>query len=102
MARQTSKDAASRTGNSLATRLKTPAIAGGAAVLGLAGGVALGRRSARSASANLAEAAKQIGSFGEKVGDLATEVSMVREGVANSRKRSPIEVVLEGLTARRA
>ena len=79
-----------------------PAIAGGAAVLGLAGGVVLGRRGSHSVSANLADAAKEIGSFGERVGDLATEVRMVREGVAHSPRRSPIEVVLEGLTSRRA
>lgn len=86
---------------SLASRLKTPMLAGGAAVIGLAGGVALGRRGNRSATANLAEAAKQIGSFGEKVGDLATEVRTVREGVAHGERRSPVEVVLEGLTSRR-
>ena len=100
MARQTRKNA-SQASSSLVERLKTPAIAGGAAVLGLAGGVAIGRRKTNSASANLAEAARQIGTFGEKVGDLATQVSMVREGVAQGRKRSPIEVVLEGLTSRR-
>jgi hypothetical protein len=100
MARQSSKEA-SPTASSLATRMKTPALAGGAAMLGFAGGVALGRRSAPSTSANLAETAKQIGNFGEKVGHLATQLNMVREGVAQEGKRSPIEIVLEGLTSRR-
>ena len=100
MAQQTRrKDPA--TASSIASKLRTPAIAGGAVVVGLAGGIALGRRGSHSASANLAEAAKQIGHFGEKVGDLATEVRIVREGVAHSPRRSPIEVVLEGLTSRR-
>lgn len=101
------------TASSLAGKLKTPAIAGGAAVAGLAGGLALAKRgsstkllgvrmpSARATSKNLADAAKQIGSFGERVGELANEVRMVREGVAHSHRRSPVEVVLEGLTSRR-
>jgi hypothetical protein len=104
------------TARSLASKLKTPAIAGGAAVAGLAGGLALaGRGSHRkllgvplptatktqATSRNLAEAAKQIGSFGERVGELATEVRMVREGAAQDHSPSPIEVVLQGLTSRR-
>jgi len=102
MAQQRRKNGDASTAGSLAKRMKAPAIVGGAAVAGLAGGVALGRRGSRSATANMAEAAKQIGSFGEKVGDLATEVRMVREGVAHSQRRSPVEVLLEGLTSRRA
>lgn len=93
---------------SVVERLKAPALAGGAAVAGLLGGIVLARRGpatkllgTRTASKNLAEAAKQIGSFGEHVGELATEVRMVREGVANTRSRSPVEVVLQGLTSRR-
>ncbi len=104
------------TASPLASRLKTSAIAGGAAAAGLAGGLLLAQRSSRkkvmgvalpsvtgpkATSKNLAEAAKQVGSFGERVGELATEVRMIREGVAHSQKRSPIEVVLEGLTSRR-
>jgi hypothetical protein len=54
----------------------------------------------QAAARNLAEAAKQVGSFGEHVGELATEIRTVREGVANTQKRSPIEVVLQGLTSR--
>ncbi len=101
------------TASSLGSRLKTPAIAGGAAVAGLAGGLALAKRSsskkllgvrmpiAQATSKNLADAAKQIGGFGERVGELAHEVRLVREGVAHSHRRSPVEVVLEGLTSRR-
>ncbi len=111
------KSSARTQANTLAQRLKTPAIAAGAAAAGLAGGIALTGRGSRkkvlgvrvpaggaaqSTSQNLAEAAKQIGSFGERVGELANEVRMVREGVAQSRTRSPIEVVLQGLTSRRS
>lgn len=101
---------------SLASKLKTPAIASGAAVAGLVGGLALSRGGSRpkvlgkrlpsslgaqATSQNLADAAKQIGSFGERIGELANEVRLVREGVAHSQRRSPVEVVLEGLTSRR-
>jgi hypothetical protein len=101
--------------DSIARKAKTPAIAGGAAVAGLIGGIALSRRApgkkilgvrlgagtARAASENLADAAKEIGAFGEHVGELANEIRVVREGVADRHSRSPIEVVLEGLTTRR-
>ncbi len=87
---------------SLASKLKVPAIATGAAAAGLVGGLIAGRSAKKPASQNLAEAAKQIGSFGERVGELASEIRTVREGVAGARnhKRSPIEVVLQGLTSR--
>lgn len=99
-------------GDSLSERVKTSAIAGGAAAAGLAGGLMLARRGkvlgmrvpgsgSASVAKNLAEAAKQVGGFGERVGDLANEIRLVREGVAHNQKRSPVEVVLEGLTSRR-
>jgi hypothetical protein len=57
---------------------------------------------ARAVSENLAEAAKNVGSFGEGMGSLAAEVRQVRESIAmaGEPKRSPIEVVLQGLTRR--
>jgi hypothetical protein len=98
-------------------------MAGGAAVAGMAGGVALsgvlGRRAPFAAKAlakprvqirsrDLARTAKEIGSFGKGVGSfgenlatLAVEVRQAREAVAHRSRRSPIEVVLDGLTARR-
>jgi hypothetical protein len=110
-----SNHAASSTSSSLASKAKTPAIAGGAAVAGLVGGIALSRRApgkkvlgvrlggggARAASESLADAAREIGTFGERVGELANEIRVVREGVSDRHARSPIEVVLEGLTTRR-
>jgi hypothetical protein len=121
MAQQQARTSASKSTNSsewesIARKAKTPAIAGGAAVAGLIGGIALSRRApgktilgvrlgtgtARAASESLADAAKEIGTFGERVGELANEIRVVREGVADRHSRSPIEVVLEGLTTRRS
>jgi hypothetical protein len=51
----------------------------------------------------MADAAKNVGSFGEGMGSLAAEVRKVREGVAEEGAqggRSPIEVVLRALTSR--
>lgn len=95
---------------------KTPLLAGGAALAGAAGGVALGatRKAARLADArtrprvgfqirseDLARTAKELGSFGEQLGMVATELGRAREAAAATKHRSPIEVVLQGLTARR-
>ena len=52
-------------------------------------------------SKDLATAAKEVGHFGERVGDLANELRSFREGAANGSANSPIEVLLRGLTARR-
>jgi hypothetical protein len=58
----------------------------------------------QAVSRNLAHAAKDVGRFGEGMGSLAAELRRVREGIAENggeNRRSPIEVVLEGLTSRR-
>ena len=53
-------------------------------------------------SRDVAKAAKEVGSFGQQVGALATELRHAREESGNgSKHRSPVEVVLDGLTARR-
>jgi hypothetical protein len=49
----------------------------------------------------MAKAAKEVGNFGAQVGELATELQRARESADGKRHRSPIEVVLQGLTARR-
>jgi hypothetical protein len=101
-----------------ASKAKTPLLAGGAALAGLAGGVAIGargmrqrkvmgvpmpRRSAmKKSTKNLASAAKDVGKFGQQVGELSGEVRRTREAMNSSKRRSPIEVVLEGLTSRRS
>jgi hypothetical protein len=101
-----------------ASNAKTPLLASGAALAGLAGGVALGARGTRqrkvlgmpvprrsvlkSSTKDLATAAKQAGKLGQQVSELTSEVRHTREAIDSGRKRrSPIEVVLEGLTARR-
>jgi hypothetical protein len=93
-------------------------MAGGAALMGAAGGLALGTRQARRhrkmgmtiprrpqvkvKSRDVARAAKEVGAFGAQVGHLASELQNAREGANGGKHRSPVEVVLEGLTARRS
>ena len=102
-------DAASSVGR-VASKAKTPLLAGSAAVAGVAGGIALGRNSksrlrrpkVKIDSHDLAKAAKEVGQFGVDVGQLAAELRRNREAAHGhgAKKRSPIEVVLEGLTSR--
>ncbi|MET0305994.1 MAG: hypothetical protein ABW196_07170 [Solirubrobacterales bacterium] len=98
-------------------KAKVPLLAGGAALAGAAGGLALGARQARRGkglskaiarrpqvkvkSKDLASAAKDVGTFGAQLGHLANELQQARES-GNGKHRSPLEVVLEGLTARRS
>lgn len=94
-----------------ARKAKTPLLAGGAAVAGAAGGLALGARQARRSkplrrpkvkirSRDLAKAARDVGQFGMDVGELASELRRNRETADGGKHRSPIEVVLQGLTSR--
>ena len=102
--------------SSAAGKVKWPALAGGAALAGLAGGVALGaqRNSGRKilgmrvgqgrgeAGKNLADTSKNIGKFSENVGQFAAEMRKTREAIeTGSKHSSPIEVALRALTARR-
>lgn len=95
-----------------ASKAKTPLLAGGAAVAGAAGGLALGARQARKSKAlrrpkvkirsqDLAKAARDVGQFGMDVGQLAGELRRNREAAKGGKHRSPVEVVLDGLTHRR-
>ncbi|HEY7950748.1 MAG TPA: hypothetical protein VID51_07945 [Solirubrobacterales bacterium] len=96
-----------------ARKAKAPLLAGGAAMAGAAGGLALGARQARKSKAlrrpkvkirsqDLARAARDVGQFGMDVGELATELRKNRESAGGSKHRSPVEVVLDGLTHRRS
>lgn len=102
---------------SAAKKLKTPAIAAGAGLAGVAGGIALARSgnkkkvlgvslpnrsTARSASKNLGGVAKNVGAVAERTGRVAEQVRVASEAISesNSRSKSPVEVVLEGLTTR--
>jgi hypothetical protein len=51
-------------------------------------------------SHDLARAAKEVGQFGMDVGQLASELRRNREAAHGTKRRSPIEVVLQGLTNR--
>jgi hypothetical protein len=101
---------------SAAKKLKTPAIAAGAGLAGVAGGIALSRGrhkkilgvslpnggTARVTSKNLAHAAKNLGAFAERTGKVAEQARVVSEAIGENgtRGKSPVEVVLEGLTSR--
>ena len=94
----------------VASKAKAPLLAGGAALAGAAGGIALGARQAHRksrlgqvSSKDLTSAAKKVGEVGAQVGEVALEVRRAREATnGNGRAhRSPIEVVLQGLTSRR-
>ena len=113
---------ANATGNavtSAAKKLKTPLIAAGTGLAGVAAGIALTRKNSkgitgiglpsrgtgRATTKGLGEAAKNIGMLAERTGKVAQQVRVaseaIGEGGAPRKSRSPIEVVLEGLTSRR-
>jgi hypothetical protein len=98
----------------VAKKAKVPAIATGAGLAGLAGGAMLATRGPRkrilgvpmprkSTTKNIANASKNVATFGEGMGSLASEVHRISTGLSevNAARRSPIEVVLDGLTHRR-
>jgi hypothetical protein len=106
---ETAKDAGGMVGRA-ASKAKVPLLAGGAAIAGAAGGLALGRQAhhhksgfAGVSSKDLAKAARKAGDVGAQVGKIALEVRRARESTNGHGKnhRSPIEVVLQGLTSRR-
>ncbi len=106
------KDAGQATAHA-ASKAKIPLLAGGAALIGAAGGLALGAsrsggkvlgvkmptsKRVEIRSSDLARAAKDVGHFGDRVGELTTEIRRVRQGIADGSADSPIEVLLRGLT----
>ena len=102
---EVAKDAGGTVGRAV-SKAKVPLMAGGAALAGAAGGIALGARQAHRHrgiagidSDDLAKAAKKVGNVGLQVGELAYEARRAREA-SNGKHRSPIEVVLQGLTSR--
>jgi hypothetical protein len=110
---------------SAASKAKGPALAGGAAIAGLVGGMTIASRGARrrvlglpvpgtrrpliqvkrparvKTTRDLMKAAGHMGNAGRQMAELASEVRLARQEIGNGRRRSPVEVVLEGLTARR-
>jgi hypothetical protein len=92
-----------------------PLLTAGAAALGLAGGVALGarlggkrRRSVlglpigrKTALATLGETARHLASAANSASSSVEDVHEVREQLERLNRRSPVEVLLDGLTHRR-
>lgn len=109
---KTAKSAGKSVGRA-AGKAKVPLVAGGAALMGAAGGLAMGARSRRAKglakamqrprvkvkSRDVKHAAKEVGALGAQMGRLASELQTAREE-SNGKHRSPIEVVLQGLTTR--
>lgn len=109
----------SNNGHAPSRKATIPLVAGGAALAGTVGGVLIGasrsggkilgvslpqpkRVQLKMDSGDLARAARQVGRFGENVGELTAELKRARQGLAGDNKHSsPIEVLLRGLTARR-
>jgi hypothetical protein len=95
-----------------AQKAGTPAIATGAALAGLAAGAALSSRGRsifglfggaggrHSTAGTLLRASQQLNSATCSLNDLAGEIRKVRELAQAGQNRSPIEVVLQGLTRR--
>jgi hypothetical protein len=50
---------------------------------------------------DLVKAAGRMGNAGRQMAELASEVRLAREQMTDGRRRSPVEVVLDGLTSRR-
>jgi len=102
--------------STVAGKVKGPALAAGVALAGVAGGMlvqskrdsgrkVLGMRVGKSVGSvgrNLADAGQSAGRFTENLGAFAAEMRKTREAIDDrSKHRSPIEVVLQALTARR-
>jgi hypothetical protein len=99
----------------VASKVKGPALAGGAALAGLAGGMAVQAkrdskrkimgvrfRNGGDVGRNLADAGQKVGRASENLGQFAAEMRKTREAIdSRSKHRSPIEVLLQALTARR-
>lgn len=96
-------------------RARVPLLASGAVIAGAAGGAALASRQARRHrrlahsvgkidSDDVAKAARRVGDVSARVGRFAADFQRAREssnGAGTGRHRSPVEVVLDGLTTRR-
>jgi hypothetical protein len=76
-----------------------PALAAGAAVAGLAGGMLIGSRKRKKSDTALVVAKRLVSAAG-KASRTADDIHSIREQLENASRRSPIEVVLDGLTHR--
>jgi hypothetical protein len=115
-------DVGEKAGNAtsqVASKGKIPLIAGGAALAGAAGGMALNaarsgggkvlgmkvpkRKNVKIRSKDLAKTANNLASFGEQVGAVSAGLRNAQDvnGNGNGAHNSPLEVLLQGLTRRR-
>ena len=103
----------------VASKGKIPLIAGGAALAGAAGGMALNaarsgggkvlgmnvpkRKRVKISSKDLVKTANNLASFGEQVGAISAGLRNAQELSSNDNgvHNSPLEVLLQGLTRRR-
>jgi hypothetical protein len=112
----------------VASKAKVPLVAGGAAIAGAGGAMALaaaskggrkkGMKNLKAAmpkkpkvskpkvkirSQDVAKAAKEVGKVSAQVGEIANGIQRAQDSSSNgdAKHRSPVEVVLQGLTARR-
>lgn len=111
-------NAAGNAVTSAAKKLKTPLIATGTGLAGVAAGIAVTRKNRgisgislpsrgtrRATTKGLGEAAKNIGMLAERTGKVARQVRVASEAIGEGseprKSKSAIEVALEGLTSRR-
>lgn len=92
-----------------ARKANKPAVAAGAAVAGLAGGLVVGSRLGtgtglfvrrRSTTALALAGARRLAKTVVKASRTADDIHAIRDQLEQANKRSPIEVVLDGLTHR--
>ena len=92
-----------------ARKATKPAVAAGAAVAGLAGGLLVGSRLGtgagllvrrRSTTALALGGARRLAKTVVKASQTADDIHAIRDQLEQANKRSPIEVVLDGLTHR--
>jgi hypothetical protein len=105
---------------SVARRAPAGALAAGAAAAGLAGGLVLGARAAprggllkpakvlgvrvgrrRGTARTLATGTRRVVSAASKASSTAEDIRAIRQQLEHANRRSPIEIVLDGLTHRR-
>lgn len=110
---------AKEAGDAVARRTPTGALAAGAAAAGLAGGLALGARvrptrgvirttkvlgmpvGRRSRARTIARGARRAAGVAAKASSTADDIRAIRQQLEHANRRSPIEIVLDGLTHRR-
>lgn len=115
---QTVADAGKKAGKvagEAVSKAKVPLLAGGAALVGAAGGLALSRSTGvgkaigakprrvkvKIDTKDLARTADRVASAGEQIGRLSTGVRQIPGVAQENGHRSPIEVLIQGLTRRR-